>query len=693
MKTIKPNTLSVMSRPYRWRGMSQLGVGLFALLKKRGDSYVFESDQKLWADILPTLDSNGFLDHVIPKAKPEFLISGFGYTAHQENKTACVVRAQVADKEKTLRVTGDRYWIGGKPTEPVPFERMELTWGNAFGGSQYADNPQGKGLDTIPVGDTSAVPLPNIESPTDAIEHRDSRPTPIGYGPMTLDHPLKQAQVGTHSEEWLKYDFPGFLPDMNPGIFNMASDDQQWADRSEIPLGESFQIWNMHPSLPCWEGAIPALHARCLVLMQDTPTQTAFREVENMHATTLWLLPEQDSIMIFFHGSIEIRDDEAEDVLTILGAIEAAGEMKKADYYHQILQLRSDPKTVMDHILKDEELLPAAMLGPMEDENFTVEPNQLIKRLELFGATQKREAQEKLKGVGVDPDEILPEFVGPHENPMEIDNARMNQQVQSIISDMKGRLGSQADAADEYGEKIMAVLDAIDSDDASLDTIPKIPVSGPPDMSHIEMMEQSARDGKNQFSAYPDAQMTPRDIEQLKEKTRKSYLYTAHYQLAASKLSTDKNEVLKQNVLQRYAKNKDLSGMDLTGADFSDMTLDGADFSNAFLEAATFSNTSLRDADFSEAVLTRAVFDGATLENALFVEANMALIQLRDSHFKSCTFRETNLEQLNAEKTTFENCTFEQLHQRPLDAEPGGAARHADEHMHSAGVRVQTVPH
>ncbi len=661
MKTIKPNLLTVMSRPYRWRGIAQLGVGLYALLKKQGDSYIFDSDQKLWADILPTLDSNGFLDHVIPKAEPEFLISGFGYTTHQENKTACMVRAQVADKEKTLRVTGDRFWIDARPTKPVAFDRMELTWGNAFGGSQSSHNPQGKGLENITVGNTLAVPLPNIESPTDAIEHRDSRPDPIGYGPITLEHPMKQAQVGTHSDEWLKYDFPGFLPDMNPNIFNMASADQQWPGRNEVPLGESFRIWNMHPEQPCWEGVIPVLRSRCFVLMQDTPTETVFREVENMRATTLWLLPEQDSIMLFFHGSILIKDDEAEDVLTIIGGIEADGQMKAPEYYQQIMLLRSDPKTVMDHILKDEELLPPAMLGPLEDENFTVEPNQLIKRLELFGATQKKEAQDKLIGVGVNPEEILPEFVGPYENPMEIDHARLNQQMQNIISDMKEGLGEQANTADEYGKQMTAMLNALDADDVDLATIPKIPVSGPPDLGHIEMMEQSAREGKDQFSAYPDAQMTPRDIEQLKEKTRKSYLYTAHYQLAAAKLPTDKNEALKQNVLQRYAKDKDLSGMDLTGADFSDMTLDGANFSDSFLESATFANTSLRDADFSEAVLVRAVFDGATLDNALFDQTNMAQVQLRNSHFKSCTFRETNLERLNAEKTTFENCTFEQL--------------------------------
>ncbi len=638
-----------------------MGVGLFALLRKKGESYVFDSDQKLWADILPTLDSNGFLDHVIPKAEPEFLISGFGYTAHQENKKACLVKAQVADIEKTIRVTGDRLWIGARPTEPEPFDRLELTWGNAFGGSKHAQNPRGKGLDNIAVGDTSAVPLPNIEAPTDTVEQRDSRPDAIGYGPITLDHPMKQAQVGTHSEEWLKYDFPGFLPDMDPGIFNMASADQQWTGRNEIPLGESYRIWNMHPTLPCWEGVIPVLRARCFVLMQDNPTETIFREVENMRATTLWLLPEQDSIMLFFHGSIPIKDDEAEDVLTIIGAIEADGEVKAQEYYHQIMLLRSDRKTVMDHFLKDEELLPAAMLGPTEDENFTVEPNQLIKRLELFGATQKKEAQEKLQAMGVDPETVIPEFVGPHENPMEIDNARLDQKVQDMVSDMKRQLGDQADTADEYGKQITAVLNALDADDDNLDTIPKIPISGPPDLSHIDLMEQSARDGKNQFSAYPDAQMTPRDIEQLKDKTRKSYLYTAQYQLTAAKLSPDKNEEVKSDVLRRYAKNKDLSGMDLTGADFSDMTLDGADFSDSFLESASFSNASLRDADFSQAVLVRAVFDGATLENALFDQTNMAQVQLRNCRFKSCTFRETNLEQLNAEKTEFENCTFEQL--------------------------------
>src|SRR5690606_19541189 len=122
-------------------------------------------DQELWSNVLPELDSNGMLDQVMPKSNPEYLISGYAYTSHQNTKDASIVKAEIGDLQKSLLVTGDRYWIGNQPTKPQPFSRLPMTWKNAFGGEGYEKNPAGKGINEIALGNEKVVPLPNIERP------------------------------------------------------------------------------------------------------------------------------------------------------------------------------------------------------------------------------------------------------------------------------------------------------------------------------------------------------------------------------------------------------------------------------------------------------------------------------------------------------------------------------------------------
>src|SRR5690606_11896376 len=130
------------------------------------------------------LDCDGVIDHVLPKTVPEFLVAGCAYTHHQDDKTQVAVRAEVGGLDKALLVFGDRFLIGDRPTAPAPFERMPLTWSNAFGGPQYAENPAGTGIEPVEVNGQWLVRYPNVEHGVDRYQRGQRTGAPYGFGPV-----------------------------------------------------------------------------------------------------------------------------------------------------------------------------------------------------------------------------------------------------------------------------------------------------------------------------------------------------------------------------------------------------------------------------------------------------------------------------------------------------------------------------
>lgn len=163
MKIIKPLRLSVLNRPFRWQGKNYLGVSVLALADM-GPNPQLRPEMELWqlaADELQT--SGGVVDMAIPKVRAEFLATGFAYTHHQQEKSACVARIDIDKLSKSLVVFGDREWTGQRMTRPQPFSEMRLDWSRAFGGGDYADNPHGLGVAPVKQQGREHHPLPNIE--------------------------------------------------------------------------------------------------------------------------------------------------------------------------------------------------------------------------------------------------------------------------------------------------------------------------------------------------------------------------------------------------------------------------------------------------------------------------------------------------------------------------------------------------
>ncbi len=189
----------------------------YTLIDFNGPEPRLVPEAEITTHLLPKMDCHGILDLILPKTRPEFLVSGAAYTAHQQDKTQCAVRVKVADKEKSLLVFGDRYWLDHRISDPQPFEQMPIAWANAFGGAGFDENPEGKGMDRRLINGVWTTPLPNIEIPTQRISSISQRPRPAGFSPVMINRPRRYKHVATLAISGCKRILPAFSPIWIPG--------------------------------------------------------------------------------------------------------------------------------------------------------------------------------------------------------------------------------------------------------------------------------------------------------------------------------------------------------------------------------------------------------------------------------------------------------------------------------------------
>lgn len=160
-------------------------------------------------------------DGYLTKAGTSVCASGFVYPPG-----AAAVRADarlfVGDQHFGVAAIGHRVWRDGAggtlvPTAPLPFDRVEMTWENAFGGAvlqptrlvkmangdeailpehpeAFPDNSDGKGFYPARV-DAIDQTLPQLEDPEHLIERWDDRPEPVCLAPYPMHGGMRARAV------------------------------------------------------------------------------------------------------------------------------------------------------------------------------------------------------------------------------------------------------------------------------------------------------------------------------------------------------------------------------------------------------------------------------------------------------------------------------------------------------------------
>ncbi|MCE3605334.1 DUF2169 domain-containing protein [Massilia sp. P8910] len=641
MKIIKPMRLGVMPRPFTWQKKHFLCVTAYAHVTL-GSNPQLLNEQGLWPMLASEVGNTSVLDLGMPKQYPEFLVSGFGYTHHQHDKTRCAVAAQVGHLEKRLTVFGDRYWIAGGASAPAPFDAMPLAWTHAFGGAACAANPLGRGMDADDIGGEKAIRLPNIELAGELYQSPGRPPSaPAGMGPIDIAWQQRQARMGVHDQHWLDNDFPGLAPTMDWRAWNAAPDDQHFPASFEL-AGAPYTLRNMHPEHPLLSGTIPDWVGRCLVVKRQNDKQIT-ADID-LRLSTAWFFPHRLESVLIYHGVVEIGQDDAHDVVQLMPALEHRHAKRDHAHFLKVLEQRIDPKTGSNYAFRDGDLLPdgvaLGLLFPGEDTMFDKVPGPLERNQRQRMQNQRDKSAQMAREEGLNPDDILPPMNAAPELPRRLEDLpQFMEKVDRLhAADMDQARATLATTRREMASNLppehqgqLAMLDQLapllDSD-AGVTRAPVAPTHSFAEVSasHAHM----AAMGKT-FPETPVPEIMP--ATELKAKMHKMYLHGVTGFAPAAVLVGDAARRMRDKVAAIYASTRDFTGLDLTGADLSGMDLRGANFGGAMLESADLRGATLDDCNFAEAILARTSLAGASFAHARCDGTSLAQADARHASF------------------------------------------------------------
>lgn len=169
----------------------------------------------------------------IGKPGTDVLLVGRAWGPQGQAVREAFVRIMVAERQKTIRVLGDRVWQSdGSPSAPEPFEAMPLVWERAFGGVHPLEdrtlaeerNPIGIGF----AGKRSAEeltgqPLPNLEGPGEPLERQGQSLTPVCFAPTAPQWLPRRTYAGTYDEAWQRKRAPYLPADFDPRFLQCAA--------------------------------------------------------------------------------------------------------------------------------------------------------------------------------------------------------------------------------------------------------------------------------------------------------------------------------------------------------------------------------------------------------------------------------------------------------------------------------------
>ena len=165
------------------------------------------------------------------------------------------VRVEVGPVKKSLVVYGRRVWLGGGAglSSPAPFDGVDMTWDNAWGGRDDSDpaalleeprNPAGSGVSRKPAS-LAHQPAPQIEDPAYPIQSAQTRPPPAGIGPVGRGWEPRRRHAGTYDAAWLETRAP-LPPDDFDDRFNQCAPPGLVAD-PPLRGGEAVRLLGLAP--------------------------------------------------------------------------------------------------------------------------------------------------------------------------------------------------------------------------------------------------------------------------------------------------------------------------------------------------------------------------------------------------------------------------------------------------------------
>ncbi len=194
-------------------------------------------------------------DYHIGKPNSDIIMTGLACAPDKRSIKKLDVSLSVGAVSKTVRVFGDRHWVEGRASGPLPFQTMPMVYEKAFGGLHLIDGEIDSADERNPLGcgyagkrsarDMNGVPLPNLEDPARLINHPKDAPAPACFGYCAPAWHPRANFAGTYDEQWQTQRAPYLPEDFDSRFFNMAHPDLIYP--GYLQGGEAVSISGMHP--------------------------------------------------------------------------------------------------------------------------------------------------------------------------------------------------------------------------------------------------------------------------------------------------------------------------------------------------------------------------------------------------------------------------------------------------------------
>lgn len=629
MKIIKPQTLSLLTRPFEFRREFWLGVAVVAFMPV-GETPALLPEAAMWPTLAEELPPDQPLDAVMPKARPEFLAVAHCFAP--DGLAAPLVRTgiQLGPLIKLLDVHGDRDFDeqARRISPPVPFTHMPMDWTRTYGGAGFADNPLGKGAGVGEGSRGRIVPVQNIINPKLG---RDGARVPAAFAPLDQMWPARAALAGTYDDRWLKQDFPGLASDINWEFFNAAPRDQ-WLPQ---PLAgdETYAFKNLHPEQKLQKGRLPGMVPR-LFLVRKNIAGGGFEEVP-LSLTTVWFFPHRERLALVHHGRARILEEDANDIARVVVGADRLGAPRPAEQFHAVMVKRADSKDGVMHTLRDADLVPEEWLPPptpmpnVAASAFTLATARARARAERDNAAAREEVQAK----GLDPDKYGPPPLPPPHPPPTLEE--LPAFAEAEIAKAEAAKTAALAAIEAKKTEMATRLRAADVPEEEIERRINPKAKGPPTLSAAAMRADMAAQiaamrTLGQLTFGLEAQLaSPEMAAQLnaaEAAARDGYRLMAHLQDPADPQPSEHNLELRRLIASDTAAARAL--YDLHGADLSGLDLSGLDLSGICLDNANLAGTSFVGSNLAGAVLAHAGMQGCRLDGADLSGANLGHAQL-----------------------------------------------------------------
>ncbi|QDQ28504.1 DUF2169 domain-containing protein [Chitinimonas arctica] len=674
MKIVKPASLGLLQRPYRYQGQDRLAIAALGFFPLGRPTLRFLDEAAQWRAVLAALPPGKPIDELFAMPNGQLLLAGAAYAPGGVPVESLQVRVGMGGVDKRLTVLGERRWFYGpwyRQTAPQAFVRMPLDEAHAYGGPGHPQNPLGRGYTGNPLAGwlgRNEGELPNVEDLQRPVRGHVRPLPPAGFGPLDPSRQPRLGWAGQYDRAWLLDEAPGLARDLDPRFFQTAPADQ-WQD-GPWRGDEHYRLENLHADHPLIEGQLPGFAARAFVRDQ---ADGQVREA-GMRLDTVWFLPDALLGVAVFHGELAITHIDGLDLDAVMVGYEPLDAPREPAHYQAVLQLRTALDSAIHQVLREDQLAPA-WPEDIKQERAAQSAARLAARRERRQALRDEYLAEAQAQAGVQPQPALPPLLAELAE-LEIDFEAIAT-GEADTAAFIAQATELAERAKREGEARLAEQAAQQAPPAPLDPeeerrrryaraaepawdlLGEPAPPGPLNAQLDHALGQGALTPRQHAAALAGQARLPA----LRRQGRCMRLHAAEPAPSPELAAWLGGQVRQWRLagvplVGRDLAGADLAGMDLRGADLREACFERADlrgaqlagadlraagFAGAQLQAADLRGCRLQGANFSDCEAADACFDDADLSRALGLGGDFGGASFRRAKLDDALFRQANL--------------------------------------------------